>query len=287
MASSRFASGMPPAHVVAHLTENPPPASQISSLILEPLLSYAADGSLLPTLVTEVPSKANGGLSDDLTKVTLNLRDDVLWSDGEPFTADDVVWTWQWITDESNGAIEPLDMERDPVNRSDQPNAGAADLRETDAGLVLSDCRRLRRQHHPPPRLERPGQGRGQRGIRDQPDRHRTVQDRDVRSGGPYRLFDQRALPGAEQAVFRDRSLPGRRRRRFRRPGRSPKRRWRTWRRSCGRDAKSCRKSRRRTARAGWLPARQPMSSTSCSTSPTRTRRSTESARACRRPTRS
>jgi peptide/nickel transport system substrate-binding protein len=30
--------------------------------------------------------------------------DDVLWSDGEPFTADDVVWTWQWITDESSGS---------------------------------------------------------------------------------------------------------------------------------------------------------------------------------------
>jgi peptide/nickel transport system substrate-binding protein len=73
-------------------------------MILEPLLSYAPDGSLLPTLVTEVPSKENGGLSDDLTRVTLNLRDDVLWSDGEPFTVDDVVWTWQWIDDESTGA---------------------------------------------------------------------------------------------------------------------------------------------------------------------------------------
>ena len=107
-----------PSNAVAHLTENPPPASQLSSMILEPLLSYAPDGSLLPTLATEVPTKENGGLSDDLTKVTLNLRDDVLWSDGEPFTADDVVWTWQWINDESNGAMDQLDMEQDPVNRS-------------------------------------------------------------------------------------------------------------------------------------------------------------------------
>lgn len=93
-----------PSNVVAHLTDFPASTPNVSSMILEPLLSYAADGSLLPTLVTEVPSKENGGLSDDLTKVTLNLRDDVLWSDGEPFTADDVVWTWQWINDESNGA---------------------------------------------------------------------------------------------------------------------------------------------------------------------------------------
>ena len=94
-----------PSNVVAHLSDLlPQSAAQISSMILEPLLSYAPDGSLLPTLVTEVPTKENGGLSSDLTRITLDLRDDVLWSDGEPFTADDVVWTWQWLTDESTGA---------------------------------------------------------------------------------------------------------------------------------------------------------------------------------------
>jgi peptide/nickel transport system substrate-binding protein len=94
-----------PDHAFGHLADFPPPAvPQVSSLILEPLLSYAQDGSLLPTLAAEVPTKANGGLSDDLTIVTLNLMDDLLWSDGEPFTADDVVWTWQWITDESNNS---------------------------------------------------------------------------------------------------------------------------------------------------------------------------------------
>lgn len=77
-------------------------AAQVSSLIVEPLLSHGADGSLLPTLAAEVPTRENGGLSDDLTTVTLDLLEGVLWSDGEPFTADDVVWTWQWINDESN-----------------------------------------------------------------------------------------------------------------------------------------------------------------------------------------
>jgi peptide/nickel transport system substrate-binding protein len=96
---------IPPSTAVALLTDFPPSSAQLSALILEPLLSYGFDGALLPTLATEVPTKANGGLSDDLTRVTLNLRDDVLWSDGEPFTADDVVWTWQWVTDESNQAV--------------------------------------------------------------------------------------------------------------------------------------------------------------------------------------
>jgi peptide/nickel transport system substrate-binding protein len=94
-----------PEHAFAHLPGFPPSASEVSSLILEPLLSYAPDGSLLANLVTEVPTKENGGLSEDLTAVTLNLKEGVLWSDGEPFTADDVVWTWQWITDDSNGSV--------------------------------------------------------------------------------------------------------------------------------------------------------------------------------------
>jgi peptide/nickel transport system substrate-binding protein len=89
-----------------HITDDfyPLAAAQVSSLIVEPLLSYAPDGSLLPTLVTEVPTRENGGLSDDLTTVTLNLRDDVLWSDEEPLIAEDVVWTWQWITESDASA---------------------------------------------------------------------------------------------------------------------------------------------------------------------------------------
>ena len=76
-----------PDSAVAHFSNFPPSGARVSSLILEPLLSYAFDGSLLPTLVTKVPTKENGGLSEDLTKVTLELREDVVWSDGEPFTA--------------------------------------------------------------------------------------------------------------------------------------------------------------------------------------------------------
>ena len=78
----------------------------MSSLIVEPLLSFGPDGTLLPTLAAEVPTFANGGLSEDLTTVTVDLKEDVRWSDGKPFTADDVVWTWEWITDASNASVD-------------------------------------------------------------------------------------------------------------------------------------------------------------------------------------
>jgi len=72
--------------------------------VLEPLMHYAPDSSLIPNLITEVPSLENGLLAEDSSSVTFNLLPDVLWSDGEPFTANDVVFTWEWVTNPDNAA---------------------------------------------------------------------------------------------------------------------------------------------------------------------------------------
>lgn len=55
-----------------------------------------------PHLVTEIPSIENGGLSEDGLTITMNLRDDIVWSDGTPITADDFVFTYQMIMDPGN-----------------------------------------------------------------------------------------------------------------------------------------------------------------------------------------
>lgn len=75
-----------------------------SSVVLEGLLSYAPDGTIIATLAKEVPTKENGGLSDDLKTVTVNLQEGLIWSDGEPVTAEDIVFTWQWIVDPANAS---------------------------------------------------------------------------------------------------------------------------------------------------------------------------------------
>jgi peptide/nickel transport system substrate-binding protein len=75
-----------------------------ASLILEPLMSYMPDATVIATLVEEVPSVENGGLSEDLSTVTYKILKDVKWSDGEPFTAKDVVFTWQWIMNPDNAS---------------------------------------------------------------------------------------------------------------------------------------------------------------------------------------
>ncbi len=69
-----------------------------ASLILEPLMWTDPDGVPVPNLVVDVPTLANGGVSEDLTTITYNLKEGVLWSDGTPFTSDDVVFTWQYCT---------------------------------------------------------------------------------------------------------------------------------------------------------------------------------------------
>jgi peptide/nickel transport system substrate-binding protein len=75
------------------------------SLVMEPLLHFLPDGTIIPNLVTEVPTVENGLLAADLSTATFTLLPDVTWSDGEPFTSRDVQFTWEWITTESNASV--------------------------------------------------------------------------------------------------------------------------------------------------------------------------------------
>jgi len=51
-----------------------------------------------------VPTVENGLLGEDLKSVTYKLLDGVTWADGEPLTADDILFTWQWVVEPANAA---------------------------------------------------------------------------------------------------------------------------------------------------------------------------------------
>lgn len=68
-----------------------------SRITYEPLASFDKDGRLVPILAAEIPSLENGQVAADGMSVTWNLRQDIQWGDGEPFTADDVLFTYQYI----------------------------------------------------------------------------------------------------------------------------------------------------------------------------------------------
>ncbi len=73
-----------------------------SSLVLEPLAEYDPNGGLIPALAAEIPTSGNG-IADDGLSITWTLRDDVMWADGTPFTSDDVVFTYEYCSDEATG----------------------------------------------------------------------------------------------------------------------------------------------------------------------------------------
>lgn len=77
-----------------------------ASLVLEPLARFDPEGNLVPYLVDEIPTRENGGISEDLTSITWVLREGLLWSDGSPVTAEDVVFTWQYCTDPAGGCSQ-------------------------------------------------------------------------------------------------------------------------------------------------------------------------------------
>lgn len=73
-------------------------------LFYEPLAAWDGDGNLVPVLAAEVPSRENGGLSADGRSVVWKLKRGVQWHDGQPFTADDCVFNWQYVLDPGTAA---------------------------------------------------------------------------------------------------------------------------------------------------------------------------------------
>ncbi len=66
-------------------------------LLFDSLLKITPEGEYVANLATEVPTRENGGISDDGLTWTFKLRDDATWHDGEPFTARDVQFTWETV----------------------------------------------------------------------------------------------------------------------------------------------------------------------------------------------
>ena len=82
-----------------------------SSMVIEPLARYDEKGELVPMLVTEIPTIDNGGVAKDLLSMTWKLKSDVKWSDGTPFTAEDVIFTWKYCTAPDGGCAQAAQYE--------------------------------------------------------------------------------------------------------------------------------------------------------------------------------
>lgn len=67
--------------------------------IFDPIFYIDENGEFQPSLAVEVPTVENGGISEDGLEWRIRLRDDVVWHDGEPFTAEDVKFTLELMVD--------------------------------------------------------------------------------------------------------------------------------------------------------------------------------------------
>jgi peptide/nickel transport system substrate-binding protein len=74
----------------------------------------------VPELVTEIPTQKNGGISADGKTITWHLRKGVKWSDGQPFDADDVVFTTKLILDPKTNIISRDGWEL--IEKIDEPD---------------------------------------------------------------------------------------------------------------------------------------------------------------------
>ena len=77
-----------------------------ASLVIEPLARYNETGEMVPFLASEIPTVANGGVSEDLTQITWKIAPGLLWSDGTPLTSADVKFTAEYCMHPEGGCAQ-------------------------------------------------------------------------------------------------------------------------------------------------------------------------------------
>ena len=88
-------------------------------IFYEPLAAWDPEGNLVPVLAAEIPDIENGGVAADGLSVTWKLKKGVEWHDGRPFTADDVVFNWEYASDPATAATTIGDYRDAKVEKID------------------------------------------------------------------------------------------------------------------------------------------------------------------------
>ena len=95
----------------------------VMELVMLGLTDVDPQGKVFPELAAELPTVDNGGVKIDeeagTMSVTWKMRDDIQWQDKKPVTADDVIFTWNAISDPDNGSWIPGSDYIDSVEKVD------------------------------------------------------------------------------------------------------------------------------------------------------------------------
>ncbi len=84
------------------------------------LFNYSDQNQLFPELATVVPTLANGGISKDGLSITYHLRKGVKWQDGAPFSADDVIYTYEQVNNKDNFVASTVGYNKQYISSIDK-----------------------------------------------------------------------------------------------------------------------------------------------------------------------
>ncbi len=106
-------------------TLNPALSSDVTTQLLGRLamawlVRYDRSNRPQPELATVVPTQRNGGISADGKTITFHLRRGVRWSDGAPFDADDVVFSFGVVNNPANNVASHDGF--DLITKIDEPD---------------------------------------------------------------------------------------------------------------------------------------------------------------------
>ena len=109
-----------------------------SRIFYEPLAGWDATATSGRSSPRTIPGREDGTLAADGKSVTWKLKQGVSWHDGKPFTADDVVFTWQYAADPATATVTSGSYKDVTVEKVDEYT-------------VAREVRRSRRRSGPTP----------------------------------------------------------------------------------------------------------------------------------------
>jgi peptide/nickel transport system substrate-binding protein len=111
-------------------------ADDVTALLFEPFFRFDNHEHPVPALAAVFPTLKNGLISADGKRITFKLRPGVVWSDGVPVTADDVIFTWQSIVNGKSPVVNTADYDQIQEMLKDGPHQVTIVMRKPLASAV-------------------------------------------------------------------------------------------------------------------------------------------------------
>ncbi|HZT12307.1 MAG TPA: peptide ABC transporter substrate-binding protein, partial [Candidatus Baltobacteraceae bacterium] len=109
---------------------------EADAMLFSYLLRYDADGDFIPDLALQVPTYRNGGITRDGKTITFHLRRGARWSDGQPVTAADWMFTYRAVLNRRNNTKSLVNWDDIASAQTPDPYTIVVHLRRTNATIM-------------------------------------------------------------------------------------------------------------------------------------------------------